>query len=204
MKDSDMIPPPWDCCGGIDGFHSKLVKHRAFKQRFQPALDSLRENLPFWLKYFHEWKNIQPTRIATLLKEQFAINCLKDKLQDVEARRSKFYETIGDLRKDWLDRRDESKRKCQGSQDCKMNLDAHLKRCTNGCTEDYKAHTCFRCIHFLEQEYFDGKLEIFECYENDLEWEYVEIRHDLKRALRIQELGGAYNEEVHNDAYYDI
>lgn len=65
--------------------HDDLMFHRnllRFKRVFHHTLDDIQENLPYWLKHFHgDWRLVKPTRIASIMKEQFAIDDLKRKLE---------------------------------------------------------------------------------------------------------------------------
>lgn len=169
-------------------------RYTPLRERFAPAITSLRENLPPLLKYFHEWKNIKPTRTAIIMKEQFHINRIRREVCEIEEARHQFFEKVKDFRRELRLELSEEKRKCQENQECKTRLDAHMKTCRNGCTP--YTNYCVdndnngRCKHYMNQRRLQERLDNYDNYENDLDWEYAELRYDLKRALRIQKLGG--------------
>ena len=68
-------------CDDLMQFHRNLLR---FKRVFHHTLDDIQENLPYWLKHFHgDWKLIKPTKVACIMKEQFAIDDLKRKLERI-------------------------------------------------------------------------------------------------------------------------
>lgn len=78
-------------CHSLIQFHQNLLR---FKQVFHDTLNDMEGNLPYWLKHFHgDWQLIKPTRIASIMKEQFAIDDLRRKLK-ITPRSSLHYEDV--------------------------------------------------------------------------------------------------------------
>ena len=78
-------------CHSLIQFHQNLLR---FKQVFHDTLNDMEGNLPYWLKHFHgNWQLIKPTRIASIMKEQFAIDDLQRKLK-ITPRSSLHYEDV--------------------------------------------------------------------------------------------------------------
>ena len=51
-------------------------------------------------KYFHVWKNIKPTKIAKIMKEQFYINHLRKQVCEIEEARLQFFDKVTDFRRE--------------------------------------------------------------------------------------------------------
>jgi hypothetical protein len=174
-----------------------------FKMLFQPALKRMSENLPYRLKDFRgNWRQIQPTKLATLVKEQMNIDYLKKEVERIKADQSYFYKisikAIGELHQQ-LGMEYE---KCRENPECQANLAVHLKDCDNGCTRSDASYQCLyedkngRCRHYYIMKSLEERLEGYEYTENEYDWEYEERLFEYKRAVRIQQLGS-------EDAYYN-
>lgn len=146
-------------------------------------------------KYFHVWKNIKPTKIAKIMKEQFYINHLRKQVCEIEEARLQFFDKVTDFRRELRFELFKEKTECHQNQECKVFLDAHIKNCTNGCTK-YINHCSNkdddgRCKHYRKQSHLQERLDMYDDFENALDWEYAELRYALKRAVRMQELGSS-------------
>jgi hypothetical protein len=210
VEDRDLIPY------GDNNYFSKIDHHRKIKALFQPALRRMKENLPYRLKdYQGNWRLIQPTKVADIIKEQVNIDNLKKQLDQKKTDRLEFYSKSQDSICQLRHQIKQEEQKCQENGECKTNLSAHLNVCHHQCTEREASYECLmtdddvngRCRHYFKIKYFEERLEGYDYADNEYEWEYEELLFEYKKALRIQQLGSAdaYYEEIRNsDDYYDL
>lgn len=209
VDDRDLIPY------GDNNYFSKIDHYRKIKALFQPALHSMKANLPHRLKDFQgNWRLIQPTKVADMIKQQVNIDNLKKEVDRIHTDRLQFHDKCKDSIRELRHQIRQEEEQCRENAECKRNLDVHLKDCANGCTERDASYQCLieddtngRCRHYYNIKYFEERLEGYDYTDNEYEWEYEEMLYEYKKALRIQQLGSddAYYEEIRSrDDYYDL
>lgn len=197
--------------GDWDNHMKKWDQHRKLKKLFQPTLKNMTENLPYWLKDFRgNWRLIQPSRQAAIIKEQFNINALKKEVESIRSCQLRFFENSEKNIRELYHKIAEENQKC--TPECLHNLESHLKQCKNGCSQKEASHQCEqddnggRCRHYYMIKNYEERLDEYHYANDDYGWEYTDALFNYKKAVRIQQLGSldAYYRELHNDDYYDI
>lgn len=197
--------------GNWDTHLKKVAQNRKLKKLFRPALENMTENISYWLKDFQgDWHLIEPSRQASIIKEQIIIDTLKKEVDRIMNSQLSFFEKSRENIRELHDKIASERQKC--TPECLKNLKFHLEQCQNGCSQTEASYQCQqddnegRCRHYYTIKNYEERLEGYDYYENEYEWEYSDALFNYKRAVRIQQLGSvdAYYEELHNDDYYDL
>lgn len=209
VEDHDLIPY------GDNNYFSKMDHYRKIKALFQPALLNMKANLPYRLKdYQGNWRLIQPTKVADIIKQQVNIENLKKEVDRINTHRLQFIANCKDSIRELHHKIAQEEEQCRENAECRRNLNTHLKDCSHGCTPREASYQCLieddtngRCRHYYHIKYFEERLEGYDYTDNEYEWEYEEMLYEYKKALRIQQLGSEdayYNEMRDRDDYYDL
>ena len=151
----------------LDIYEKKILRNRKLKVLFQPTLEKIKENLPYWLKDFHGWADIRPEKTAMIMKEQFLINDLKKEFDEVMLKKEKF----------------QSKRYID-VQEFRKEIRGQLEECRSQCPiDDYDCRHTYKIEEIKEGiEQYYSILEDYDLLISEKRWHY-------QRALGVQNLG---------------